>query len=218
MNTSSIQQVSIAIDTASKLLNNVTQKDDLLLAHAHSNGYSVLYLHVIPYAEKLEFIHGLSSCWRCELTVCRAFRHHTWHLSYAGIHKYIFFLPMTIETMNKVKILFNCSWPVTTPALTEILHSEKLNVSKTYLNKYNELFVLCNSSNDLDTLFSSDCISELEAVGCKPILPPDLKSKRSLILRRCDDQILNHREEDIKSEIEKQNDSVKVKEIFKYNS
>ena len=119
--------------------------------------------------------------------------------------------------MNKVNILFNSSRPVTTPALTEILHREKVNVSKTYFNKYNELFVLCYSSEDLDTLFSSGCFSELEAVGCKPILPPDLKAKRSLILRLCDDQILNQREEDIKSEIEKQNDSVKVQEIFKYN-
>ena len=79
--------------------------------------------------------------------------------------------------------------------------------------------MLCNTSDDLDILFSSGCISELKAVGCKPILPPDLKAKRSLILRRCDDQILlNQTEEDIKSEIEKQNDWVKVQEIFKYNS
>ena len=42
--------------------------------------------------------------------------------------------------------------------------------------------------------------------------------KRSLLLRRCDDQIFNQREEDIKSVIEKQNDCVKVQEIFKYNS
>ena len=88
-----------------------------------------------------------------------------------------FFLQLTIETMNKVKILFNSSRPVTTPALTEILHREKVNVSKTYFNKYNELFLLCNSSDDLDTLFFSGCISELEAVGCKLILPPDLKAK-----------------------------------------
>ena len=78
--------------------------------------------------------------------------------------------------------------------------------------------MLCNSSEDLDTLFSSRCISELEGVGCKPMLPPDLKAKRSLVMRRCDDQILNQREEDIKSEIEKQNDCVKVQDIFKYNS
>ena len=84
--------------------------------------------------------------------------------------------------MNKVKILFNSSRPVATPVLTEIfLYHEKVNVSKTYLNKYNEFFVLCNSSDDLYTVFSSGCISELEAAGCKPILPPDLKAKRSLI-------------------------------------
>ena len=116
-----------------------------------------------------------------------------------------FFLPLLIETMDKVKILFNSTRPVTTPALTEILHREKVNVYRTYFNKYNELFVLCNSSDDLDALFSSGCISEQEAVGCKPILPPDLKVKRSLILQLCDDQILNQREEDIKCEIEKQN-------------
>ena len=121
--------------------------------------------------------------------------------------------------MNKVKTLLS-SRSVTTPALNEILHHEKVNDSKTYFNKYNELFVLCNFSDDLDTLFYSSCISELEAVGCKPILPPDLKSYcvKLVILWRCDDQILNQREEDIKIEIEKQNDCVKVQGIFKHNS
>ena len=70
--------------------------------------------------------------------------------------------------MNKVKILFNSSRPVTTPALTEILHREKVNVSTTYFNKYNELFVLCNTADDLDIPFSSGCISQLEAVGANP--------------------------------------------------
>ena len=67
--------------------------------------------------------------------------------------------------MNKVKTLFISSQPVTTPALNEILHHEKVKVSKTYINKYNELFMLCNSSYDLDALFSSRCISVLEALG-----------------------------------------------------
>ena len=109
--------------------------------------------------------------------------------------------------MNKVKILFNSSRPVNIPALNEILHHEKVNVCKTYFNKYNALFILCNSSDDLDTLFSSGCISELEAVGCEPILPPDLKVKKLVIQRH------NQREEDVKSEIEKQIDLVKVQHI-----
>ena len=103
--------------------------------------------------------------------------------------------------INKGTVLFNSSQPVTTPELNEILHHEKVNVSKTYFNKYKELFVLCNSLEDLDAIFSETCISKLYTVGCKPVLPPYLKAKRSVILHRCDYQILNKKEQDIKSEI-----------------
>ena len=57
--------------------------------------------------------------------------------------------------INKVKVLFNSSQPVTTPELNEILDHEKINVSTTYFNKYNNFFVLCNSEEDLDALFSA---------------------------------------------------------------
>ena len=120
--------------------------------------------------------------------------------------------------INKVKVLFNSSQSVTTPEHNDILHHEKVNVSKTYFNKYNELFVLCNSEEDLDAVFSAMCISKLFTVGCKPVLPPDLKAKRSVILRRCDYQILNKKEQDIKFEIEKQNACIRVQDIFKYDS
>ena len=63
--------------------------------------------------------------------------------------------------INKVTVLFKSSHPVTTPELNEIIHHEKVNVSKTNFNKYNELFVLCNSEEDLDALFSATCISKL---------------------------------------------------------
>ena len=85
--------------------------------------------------------------------------------------------------INKVKVSFNSRQPVTTPELNEILHHEKVNVSKRYFNKYNELFVLYNSEEDLDALFSATCISKLYTVWCKPVLPPDLKAKRFVILR-----------------------------------
>ena len=68
--------------------------------------------------------------------------------------------------MIKVRVLFKSSQPVTTPELNEILYHEKVNVSKTYFNKYNELFVLCNSEEDLDALFSAKCISKPYTVGC----------------------------------------------------
>lgn len=39
-------------------------------------------------------------------------------------------------------------------ALIVILYHEKVNVSKTYFDKHNKLFMLCNSSDDLDAPFS----------------------------------------------------------------
>ena len=78
--------------------------------------------------------------------------------------------------------------------------------------------MLCNSSDDLDTQFPPSCISELEKWGNKPMLPPDLKVKNSVILWRCVGQILSQRGENIKGEIEKQNDCVIVQDIFKYNN
>ena len=120
--------------------------------------------------------------------------------------------------INKVKVLFNSSQPVTTPELNEILHRGKVKVSKTYFNKYNELLVLCNSEEDLDALFSATSISKLYTVGCKPVLPPDREAKSSVILRRCDNEILNEKEKYIKFEIEKQNAGIRVQDIFKYDS
>ena len=114
--------------------------------------------------------------------------------------------------------MFNSSQKITTIELNKILHHEKVNVSKTYFNKYKELFVLCNSEEDLDAIFSETCISKLYTVGCKPVLPPDLKAKRSVILRRCDYQIFNKKEQDIKFEIEKQNACIRVQDIFKYDN
>ena len=78
--------------------------------------------------------------------------------------------------------------------------------------------MLCNYEEDLDAIFSETCIAKLYTVGCKPVLPPDLKAKRSVILRRCDYQILNKKEEDIISEIEKQNACIRVRDIFKYEN
>ena len=84
--------------------------------------------------------------------------------------------------IKKVKVLFICSQPVPTPELNEILHHEKVNVSKTNFNKYNALFVLCNSEEDLYAFLAATFISKLYTVGCKPVLPPDFKAKRSVTL------------------------------------
>ena len=74
---------------------------------------------------------------------------------------------LQFSIINKVKVLFNSSQPVTTPELIETLYHEKVNVTKTYFNKYNDSFVLCNYADDLAVLFSPTCFSKLRTVVCK---------------------------------------------------
>ena len=55
-------------------------------------------------------------------------------------------------------------------------------------------FLCCANLKKISMLFflprASQLCTRLYTVGCKPVLPPDLKAKRSVILRRCDYQIL----------------------------
>ena len=79
-------------------------------------------------------------------------------------------------------------------------------------------FLCCATLKKISMLFfSATCISKLYTVRCKPVLHPDLKAKRSVILCR-DYQILNKKKEDIKFQIVKQNACIRVRDIFKYDS
>ena len=78
--------------------------------------------------------------------------------------------------------------------------------------------ILCSTTLKISMLFFLPRASPNYTVWGKPVLPPDLKAKRSVILSRCDYQILNKKEEDIKFEIEKQNVCIRVQDIFKYDS
>ena len=70
-------------------------------------------------------------------------------------------------------------------------------------------FLYCVTLKKISMLFySATCISKLYTVGCKPVLPPDRKAKRSVIKK----------EEDIKFENEKKNTCIRVQVIFKYDS
>ena len=74
-------------------------------------------------------------------------------------------------------------------------------------------FLCCATLQKISMLYSLP-----HTVGCKPVLPPDLKAKRSVVLRLCDYKILNKKYENIKTEIKKQNVYVKVQYILKYDS
>lgn len=75
--------------------------------------------------------------------------------------------------------------------------------------------VWCNTESDSDTLMSSECLTVLKSQHCSPILPPDLKAKRSVIIKFVDTSIYSMSEQQLIEEIELKNNSLKVTELYK---
>ena len=118
--------------------------------------------------------------------------------------------------MNKIKLLTNGNPQQSQKLIKEILYNNDVMLSRTYINA-NKLFALCNSARDVDNLFKKPCLEALKKVNCTPILPPDIKAKRSIILKNCDEDILLSTPQEITSEIEKLN-RVTIDDIFKFTS
>ena len=60
----------------------------------------------------------------------------------------------------------------------------------------------CNSDADTDSLFSDQCIGSLRRILCEPQLLPDIKARRTVILRQIDDTILNKSSSNVTSELQ----------------
>ena len=63
-------------------------------------------------------------------------------------------------------------------------------------------FVVPNSNDDeMDKIFTDACLKELSAGGFTPILPPEMKAKRTVLLFSVDEEIMKRPTEDIEGEI-----------------
>ena len=67
------------------------------------------------------------------------------------------------------------------------------------------LIVLTRSNEDVDKIFRHDCSQTLTTKGFEPILPPEIRAKRTALIFNTDDYILSHSDEDIKKEIQQEN-------------
>ena len=80
----------------------------------------------------------------------------------------------------------------------------------------NILLLYCNDSSDVDKLFSPECTKELKQLKCELIVPPDLKAKKSIIVKQVDSYVYDQNIDAIRYELEKENDWLSVNEIFKF--
>ena len=119
--------------------------------------------------------------------------------------------------MNKVKI--KCD-PGKRPDRAKLLSILAANDKcfKVQEIKGDGYLVWCNSDADTDLLFSDHCRGALNTIQCEPQLPPEIKAKRTVILRQVDDSILGRNNEDIITELQGCNDWLKVADIYVFPS
>lgn len=92
----------------------------------------------------------------------------------------------------------------------------KFNVPFTRIFATNEGYkVICRNENDADKILGKEAKKELEKLGLQVIVPPETKARRSIILRHLDQIIGTNTPEDIKAEIERENNWLKIEEVIK---
>lgn len=105
--------------------------------------------------------------------------------------------------------------PVESRKIVELAYG-KFNVPFTRIFNTNEGYkVICRNENDADKIQSKEAKQELEKIGLQLIIPPETKARKSIILRRLDQIIGTHTAEEIKEEIEKENEWIKIEEVIK---
>lgn len=107
--------------------------------------------------------------------------------------------------------------PAVRTNLLEILSKHHVYATK-IIPLDDSLIVLTSDTNEAEKIFCSRCNDDLQNHRFTPILPPDLKANRTIIVTRLDDYIYNHEEEDIKEELKRQNSWIEsgIVEIFKF--
>ncbi|KAG0711334.1 RNA-directed DNA polymerase from mobile element jockey [Chionoecetes opilio] len=82
--------------------------------------------------------------------------------------------------------------------------------------KEDKVIVLTQTDQDADAIFQPEKLQLLQDAGFMPIMPPELRSKRTVICFRLDDLICSKQPETVKAEVERVHDWAKIQEVFKF--
>ena len=115
--------------------------------------------------------------------------------------------------MIKVKIKTNSA---AAPKRETLLNAiSPFNVKCSKLQLFNDFFLLwCSCDSDVDNLFSSECIEALGSLSCVPQLPPEMRAKRTILLRYVDDLIHQKDENDIANDLQQRNAWLSISDVY----
>ncbi len=101
--------------------------------------------------------------------------------------------------------------------LLEILCSKQIQVTKVF-NTHDGFATLLINEEHADKIFSRELKTDLDSHGFSPILPPELKCKKSVIITRVDEIIYEKTTEEIEEELALQNTWVgdEIDSVYKF--
>jgi hypothetical protein len=76
----------------------------------------------------------------------------------------------------------------------------------------------CNADKDSDGIFSDGCLGALMLLDCVPVMPPDLRAKRTVVVRFVDKFVYDNSAEELKKDIGEQNQWLQVVQVIKLPS
>lgn len=100
-------------------------------------------------------------------------------------------------------------------SLLGICNSNSVKVSRV-IEVVDGYLLFCSSISDLDTLFSSKVQTYLSALSMECVIPPQLRARRSVIIKRVDNVAYDHSTEEIKDEIRSKNSWADIVDLYKF--
>ena len=121
--------------------------------------------------------------------------------------------------MARVKIKCRSNTKETKLALIEILCRKDVEISRIITIK-DGFVVLTVNEHSADSVFNRDTKNDLTSKGFTPLMPPELKARKSVIILRVDDVIWEYDEDEIKEEIVNRNSWIgeELETVYKFSN
>ena len=118
--------------------------------------------------------------------------------------------------MARVRIKHLDPSPTTKLKLLKTLSENQIYATK-IITTPDSFVVLTRTDDEIDKIFKLQCSTALKEAGFEPIIPPELRAKRTIIIFNVDEFILSNTEQEIKEELIRENGWINggIESIFK---
>ena len=102
-------------------------------------------------------------------------------------------------------------------SLLNILSANRVKCSKVF-SQVDSFTVVCNSAADADVIFSHECTRSLLARNFDPVIPGELKSKRTILLKRLDSSLYDCEVTSLIDEIHSRNSWLSIGDAYRFTN